>query len=139
MRDDMNNLHVVMARPPQAAVTDNTAMVFSSVDLRGYDSATIVILHGTNADADATYAVAVEESDDNSTFTTVAAADLIGTTALAGFQFDDDNEPRKIGYRGSKRYIRGSVTPAGNTGNAFVAAAYILGHARSRPTANPPV
>jgi hypothetical protein len=139
MRDLMNNIHVVMARPPQAAVTDNTAMTFTSCDLRGYESATIVILHGTNADADATYTVAVEESDDNSSFTAVAAADLIGTTALAGFQFDDDNEPRKIGYRGGKRYIRASVTPANNTGNAFVAAAYILGHPRSRPTANPPV
>lgn len=139
MRDLMNNVHVVMGRAPAAAVTDNTAMAFSSVDLRGYDSATIVILHGTNADADATYTVLVEESDDNSSFSAVADADLIGTEILAGFQFDDDGEPRKIGYRGAKRYIKCTVTPANNTGNAFVAGCYILGRAFIAPTANPPV
>ena len=32
----------------------------------------------------------------------VADAELVGTELLAGFQFDDDNEPRKLGYLGIK-------------------------------------
>lgn len=138
MRDIMNSLHPVLARAPQAAVTDNTAMVFTAVDLKGYDSAMLVLLHGTNADADATYTVLVEDSDDNVTYAAVDDVYLNGTEVLAGFQFDDDNEVRKVGYHGSKRYVRVTVTPSGNTGNAFVAGVWILGHPSRQATANPP-
>ena len=69
----------------------------------------------------------------------VAAADLVGTYALAGYQFDDDTETRKIGYIGNKRYVRLTVTPSGNgAGNIFLAGIAILGHASRQPTANPP-
>jgi hypothetical protein len=44
----------------------------------------------------------------------------------------------KIGYRGPKRYARVTVKPAANTGNAFVAGVWVLGHPRNRPTSNPP-
>jgi hypothetical protein len=66
--------------------------------------------------------------------------DLVGTLALASFQFDDDNETRKLGYVGSKRYVRLTVTPSGNDAGIVlqVAGVAILGHARNRPTANPP-
>ena len=64
---------------------------------------------------------------------------LLGTEVLAGFQFDDDNECRKIGYVGIKRYVRVTVTPANNgAGNIFMAAIWLLGFPRNLPTANPP-
>jgi hypothetical protein len=57
--------------------------------------------------------VLLEESDDPAMAGAVAVADidLIGTELLAAFQFDDDIECRKLGYSGSKRYIRATVTP----------------------------
>ena len=64
----------------------------------------------------------------------VADADLLGTEALASFQFDDDNEVRKIGYIGNKRYCRVTITPAGNAaGNIFIAGVWLLGRPNSRP------
>ena len=55
------------------------------------------------------------------------------------FQFDDDGECRKIGYVGSKRYVRVTVTPSGNdSGNIFLAGVAILGNPEMFPTANPP-
>ena len=63
---------------------------------------------------------------------------LLGTEAQAGFQFDDDNECRKIGYVGGKRYVRATITPASNASAALIAAVWVLGHARTAPTANPP-
>lgn len=141
MRDLMNNIHTVTAIPPIAARTDNTAIVSAIIDLKGYDSAAFVILIGTNTDVNATFAVTMDEGDasDLTGSNAVAAADLVGTLALAGYQFDDDTETRKIGYVGSKRYIRLTITPSGNdSGNIFVAAIAILGDPSRAPTANPP-
>lgn len=138
-RDLMNDVTPKVAIAP-VVTTDNTALVSAVIDTLGYNSATFVIATGTLADADATFAVLLEESDasDLSGGNAVADADLIGTEALAGFTFAADSATRKLGYKGSKRYLRLTVTPSGNTGNAPIAAIAILGHANSRPTANPP-
>jgi hypothetical protein len=87
------------------------------------------------------FAVTIQEGDQAnlSDAATVAAADLNGTPALASFQFDDDNETRKIGYVGNKRYVRLTITPSNNTGNFFASAIAILGGAWQKPTLNPPV
>ncbi len=69
----------------------------------------------------------------------VIDAQLLGTEALASFQFDDDDEVRKIGYAGNKRYVRLTVTPAGNAAGALISAVAVLGRPDVTPTANPPV
>lgn len=142
MRDQMNNLHVLRAlSPAAAAITDNTAQVSQIIDRQGYESLTFAIITGTLADADATFAVTMDHGDVSnlSDAAAVAAPDLVGTLALAGFQFDDDNETRKIGYVGAKRYVRLTITPAANTGAAPMAVIAILGNPANSPTANPPV
>lgn len=141
MRDLANNLHFKPAIAPVAARTDNTAIVSTILDTYGFGSAALAIVTGTNTDADATFAVLLEES--NASVMTGAAAvddkDLIGTEALAGFTFADDVECRKLGYVGNKRYIRATVTPTANAaGDIFLAGIWVQGHAASRPTANPP-
>lgn len=139
MRDLMDNVHLQAAFAPKAAVTDNTAQVSSVADLLGYNSCMLAMITGTNADTDVTYTVLAEDSDDNTNWSTVNAAYLNGTVALAAFQFDDDGEPRKLGYVGGKRYFRVTVTPANNTGNFFLGGVFVLGASALRPTANPPV
>lgn len=139
MRDLLNRLHFQPAFAPKAAVTDGTAQVSSVCDLRGYGSAVLSMIVGTLTDADAVWSVLLEESDDNSTYTTVAAADLSGTTTLAGFQFDDDGECRKLGYTGTKRYLRATIDDTtANTGNLFLAGVWILASASRQPTPNAP-
>jgi hypothetical protein len=142
MRDMMNNIHPLSAIPPVAARTDNTAIVSSIIDTKGYDSLTWLIVTGTNTDANATFAVTMDEGDasDLTGSNAVAAADLVGTYAIAGFTFADDTETRKIGYSGTKRYVRLTITPSGNdSGNIFVAAIALLANPAILPTANPPV
>lgn len=141
MRDLMNVIHTVNAIPPIAARTDNTAIVSSIIDTLGYDSCTFVLAIGTNTDANATFAVTMDEgtASDLTGSNAVAAADLVGTYALAGYTFGDDTETRKIGYIGTKRYVRLTVTPTGNdAGNIFLAGVAVLGHPSRVPTANPP-
>lgn len=139
MRDIMNQVHLQPAFAPKAAVTDGTAQVSLTCDRLGYGAAMLALITGTLTDADAVWSVLIEESDDDSTYTTVAAVDLSGTAALAGFTFADDNECRKIGYTGNKRYIRATVDDTtANTGNLFLAGIWVLGEPSRQPTANPP-
>ena len=120
--------------------TDNTAIVSGIVDMQGYDSLTVFIATGTLADADATFTTLVEDGDDSGLSDAAAVADtyLLGTEALASFDFSDDDSVFKIGYAGHKRYVRVTVTPAANSGASAVAIVPVLGHANQQPTPNPP-
>ncbi len=138
MRDYGNHIEVRRAISPAAAVTDNTPFVSQVIDLAGFEKLVFAILLGSLADADATFTVLVEHGDAADLSDGEAARDaaLTGTEASASFTFADDNKVRKIGYVGSKRYVRLTVTPANNTGNAFIAAVAILSGSRYRPTAS---
>ena len=141
MRDLHNSIYPKRGLSPKAATTDNTAYVSEIIDTSGFGSVEWLTLIGANTDADVTFTTLVEHDDDSgfATATAVADADLLGTEALAGFQYDDDNELRKIGYIGNRRYVRVTITPANNgAGNVFVAGCWVLGHPRVKPTANPP-
>jgi hypothetical protein len=139
MRDITNGLDLLQSFPPKAAVTDGTAQVSNIVDRKGYDSLMLALTTGTLTDSDAVWSVLIEDSDDGTNFTAVDDAYLNGTELLAGFQFDDDNECRKIGYTGGKRYVRATIDDTtANTGNLFVAGIWILGHPSRQPTDNPP-
>ncbi len=122
------------------SVADTTAQVGQIIDKKGFESVTYVIATGSIADADATFTVLLEEGDASnlSDAAAVADADLLGTEVLAAFQFDDDNECRKLGYIGAKRYTRLTITPVNNASAAVISAVAILGNPQVAPTANPP-
>jgi hypothetical protein len=140
MRDLHNNIAVKRGMSPVAAVTGNTPFVSQIVDTQGFGAASFVLLTGSLADADATFTVLVEDGNAANLSDAAAVADayLLGTENQAGFDFNADNACRKIGYVGPKRYVRVTVTPANNTGDAFVAGVWLLGYPQSTPTANPP-
>lgn len=137
----MNSVHPVRSISPAAAIADNTAWVGAIIDRADYESVTYLIVTGGEADADAVFAVLLEHGNEvgGGDMAAVPDAKLLGTEELAGFTFADDNETRKLGYVGDKRYTRLTITPSGNSGNAFVAAVALLGHPANAPTANPPV
>lgn len=139
MQDLHNHINPLLAIPP-VIVTDNTAQVSSIIDRQGYDSLEFVIATGTLADADAAFTVLVEEgaASNLSDASPVVDTDLLGLEVTAGFIFSDDNKTRKIGYLGSKRYVRLTITPANNTGNAPMSVVAILAEPQYVPTPNPP-
>lgn len=117
LRDIKSNVDVVESIAPAVYNATETG---TGVDLRGYDSAMLVIQTGT--DTDGTHAPAMEESDTlGSGYTAVAAADLDGAYSanIAGATLE------RVGYKGSKRYIRMVVTTSGaTTGIAY--GAYVV-------------
>lgn len=140
MRDLLNNIHPLRCISP-VSEAGTTALVGQIIDMQGYNSLAYVIATGSIADADATFTVLLEEGDDSglSDAAAVADADMVGTEVLAAFQFDDDDKTRKLGYIGSKRYTRLTITPVANASAALVCAVAILGNAGDAPTPNPPV
>jgi hypothetical protein len=134
MKDLCNQIQVKRVLSP-ASVADNTAQVGQVIDRLGYESLTYIVATGSIADADATFTTLLEESDaSGSGYAAVADADMISQLAgsapeTAGtFQFDDDNEVRKIGYIGNKRYTRLTITPVNNASAAVLAAVAVLSH-----------
>lgn len=140
MRDKTVSKQVKRAISP-VSVADDTPQVSQVIDRQGFNALTFIILTGSIADADATFAVLVEHGDaaNLSDAAPVDDDDLISQLAgaapetAAGFGYDNDNEVRKIGYRGTKRYARLTITPANNASAALVAAAAILELAASEP------
>ena len=141
MRDAISNSLVKRALSPISGAGDNTAQVGQIIDHQGYDSAEYDILLGAIADADATFTVLLEEGDQSnlSDAAAVADADMVSQTlgtapeTAASFAFNSDDQVRKLGYIGSKRYTRLTITPASNTGAWLVAACCRLGHPARKP------
>lgn len=124
------------ALSPVAAGTDNTPYVSQILDTANFANNELVIAIGANTDANATFTVLLEEGDEStlSDNSAVADADMLGTEALASFDYGDDNETRKLGYIGAKRYIRATITPSGNdSGNIYIAAVWVQSGARKAP------
>jgi hypothetical protein len=138
MNDLHNDVKYSRALSPVAAGTDNTPYVSEILDTANFGMNELVIAIGANTDANATFTVLLEEGDESnlSDNSAVADADMLGTEALASFDYSDDNETRKLGYIGAKRYIRATITPAGNdSGNIYLAAVWAQAGARKSPIA----
>lgn len=134
MRDGLSRKQIKTLFAPGAAVTDNTAFVSSIIDVLGFDEATLIFVTGTNADADTTSVVLLEEGDASnlSDAAAVADGDMVSQTpgtapeTAAAFGFADDGEVRSLGYIGGKRYVRLTVTGSANAGNQYLAGVAIL-------------
>ncbi len=78
------------------------------VDLKGYSTAVAVFHCGISGDVLSgalTLQAILQESDDNITFTAVAAGDLEGSFTLIDDPAEDD-VVQVVGYKGAKRYLR---------------------------------
>lgn len=129
-----NNIKASRGISPAAAVADNTAFVSQILDTNGFREHEFIGQFGAIADADVTFTVLVEDGD-NSALSDAAAVDdlhLLGVEAMS-LRFDSDDKTFKIGYKGPKRYVRVTITPANNTGNIFLAGVWLQGRGRKPP------
>lgn len=119
---------------PTSSIRANAAAAAANgtgVDLRGYDGALaaldVVALGGTSPTA----TFKLQESDDDSTYTDVATADLQGggqpaAVSAAGLVVR--------GYSGAKRYLRWRLDALTGTSPTVTASGTIIrGHAARRP------
>ena len=136
-RNISQNIDTVVALKPQTISTSTTTSG-PAIDLRGYDSA---MIHFIGNITDGTYTPLIEESATGSfggEENAVADADLEGTEAAAALSTDTDKVvDSKIGYKGTKRYIRARLvsTSVATTGGILAASA-ILGNPANAPVTN---
>lgn len=146
-RDMSKNLATVAVTGPVTLSADNTS---SAVDLRGFDAATINIAVGVGGitfDATNKVEFKVTHSDDDSTYTAVAAADVVlGNNAdssvgsggivkslTAAHASADVSE---VGYIGGKRYLKVQSDFSGTHGTGTpISVTITKGLAHVAPTA----
>jgi hypothetical protein len=110
----------------------STDLLMNAVGRQTFRSALVIVQTGTITDG--THTVEVQESDDNSSFTAVADADLQGTEPAVVAA--NDNVVFEIGYRGSKRYLRVVCVASGTTTGGTLGAVIVLGLPRRYPVAH---
>lgn len=136
-KDQLSDIKELNAFDIQAISSDTTTNG-DVIDTQGYESVSFVFQTGTITDGD--YTVLIQEGDESdlSDASAVVDADLLpvgtGQEAAASFTADtDDNLVSKIGYRGSKRYVRFNVVSANTTTGGTVGAVAILGYPHEAP------
>ena len=142
MKDLSNNIRpaVSLAVAVRTAAANGTG-----VDLQGYESATALVDVGAEGDtlsSSVFFEVSLEHSDDDSTYTDVAQADIIDGTIASGGIFlkldgtaggDPDSAGGifRVGYVGGKRYLRAVLAKTGTHSNGTPLGVMIVkGHAR---------
>jgi len=127
MKDLYHRIAPVQSLAPTATAATRTG---TAIDLQEYESATVELSVG--AWTDGTHTPKLQDSPDNSTWTDVAAGNLLGTfSAIAGT--NAQNAVQLVGYIGAQRYIRPVITVSGATTGALTAVNIIKGHARFNP------
>lgn len=108
-----------------AAISSSTTTAGNIIDTQGFNALTFILSVGARTDG--TYTPLIEEGDDSglSDAAAVADSDLVGTEA--GAVISAANTVKKIGYVGSKRYVRLSVVSTSVTSGATVGATAIKG------------
>lgn len=131
MKDLHNNIFGFVALAPVAIATDTTT-VGLEIDLQGYHSIEFLVSTGVVTDGD--YSLILTESDTSGgSFTAVADADLIGTEP-AWTADTDDSKIGRVGYKGSKRYLKATILSANTSTGALVNVTAIAGHASNNKT-----
>lgn len=90
----------------------------TGVDLQGFNKAMVIVHVGEVTDG--THTLTIEESDDNSTYTTATAISGAFTAAAT------ETKTQEIGYLGTKRYIRVKSTVTGSPGTGGTYGAVVV-------------
>ncbi len=139
-RDLYNTIKAVPSIAPVVITNANTAQVGAVVDRLGYEGVLYVVQTGTLSDADATTTFLMEHGDASNLSDAAAVPDseLFGTEAGSAVTFTNDGVTRKLGYRGTKRYTRLTITPAANdAGSIPISAMCLLTGSRKGPETAP--
>jgi hypothetical protein len=128
---DMYNVNSPSSSIRAQAVT--ATLNGTGVDLQGFEGALVLLDLGLFGGTTPTATIKIQESDDNTTFTDVAAADLLGGV-LPAIDTTNDETTYERGYIGRKRYIRVAVTAiAGTSPSLPTSAVVVRGGPRKQP------
>lgn len=132
MNKEINNKVALCNIIDPVAITATTTS--DIVDVQGFEALSVMIAMGAGTFTTDNYLTCkLQESDTTATgdFTDVASTDLIGSFLVYNAETDgiDADSVQKVGYIGTKRYVRLVCTETG-TFSSVISATAILSHAR---------
>lgn len=143
MKDIHSDFTVATAIGAAVLSADNTP---AAIDLQGYDAAEVVLaigIGGITFSGTNKIEFKLTHSDDDSTYTDVETADMLGVTVAEGGIIKSlvaahaAAASYRYGYKGGKRYLKLLADFSGTHGSGTpIAAMVIKGHGYNRPEAN---
>ncbi len=115
MRDLYHNVAVQQALNPVNSTTTKTS---STIDLQGFNSATVVFaigLAGDTLSGSVYWTLKLQDSDNDSSYADVALAGLVnGAATYVVNSMSKDETSYSFGYTGGKRYLQAVAIPTGS-------------------------
>lgn len=142
MNDLHNNVRTKSVIAP-VAIGANATKTGVVIDRQGYGGVEFVASYGAVTTTGTVVTLVVKEGDATGSLTSVADADLLGTEALASLAAGarvagtGKEVTKRIGYKGSKRYVSVAAISTGTTSVGCVGIAALLHSPQIAPTANP--
>lgn len=137
-----NNTDAVRIVGP-VAIGANATVAGKVIDRKGYGGVEFITSYGAIVTTGTVVTVVVKEGDVTGTMTSVADADLVGTEALAArlggatTSGVGANVSKRVGYKGSKRYVTCDMVKSGTTSVGCMAVSAVLFQPTVAPVANP--
>jgi hypothetical protein len=143
IQDLHSNVKALRTISPVTVGTTGTGKTGKVLDTQGYGGVEFLIDYGTVTATNAVFTVTVLEGDVTGTMTSVADADLLGTELLAGLAAASTrtsdvskNVTKRVGYKGTKRYVQVKVSST-VTAATPIAATALLFNPSVAPVSNP--
>lgn len=137
-----NNAKQVLAIIP-AAIGANATKTGAIIDRQGYGGVEFLVSYGSVTTTGSIVTLVMKEGDVTGTLTSVADADLFGTEALASLLAGaraagtGKEVSKRVGYKGTKRYVQLSAVQTGVTSVGCVSATAVLFNPALAPVSNP--
>lgn len=138
-----NNVKQVLAIIP-AAIGANATKTGAIIDRQGYGGVEFLVSYGSVTTTGTVVTLVLKEGDVTGTLTSVADADLLGTEVLASLLAATPRTAgttkevsKRLGYKGTKRYVQLSAVQTGVTSVGCVSATALLFNPALAPVSNP--
>lgn len=142
MKDLHSNAKQILA--VNAVVLGATGAITGAIiDRQGYGGVEFLVAYGSVTTTGSVVTALLKEGDVTGTLTSVADTDLLGTEALvslaAGARVAGTGKEvvKRLGYKGSKRYVQLTLNGTGTTSVGIVQASALLHSPAMAPVANP--
>ncbi len=136
MKDLHSSIKVSRAISPVVITAGDATLTGEIIDTLDYDSLEFAVASGAVTDGVFTCAVWHDDASNMATEAVCTSAELLGSAPVfTGVTAADDNTVKRVGYRGSKRYVRIKAVQTGATTGGYLTAIAIQGHAHVAPVA----
>lgn len=143
--NDLHNSVKALRVIAPLAIGANATKSGKVIDRQGYGGVEFLASYGAVTTTGTIVTLVVKEGDVTGTMTSVADADLLGTEALASLPVQPTartsevgkNVTKRVGYKGTKRYVTVDAVQTGTTSVGCVSVEALLVNPHVAPISNP--